>query len=72
VVDQVKRRVRLTNHHFEDFLETLVRVAAIKPWPSPEEIRQAGCGQLTLTPTLTPTPTPNPNPQPQPQPQPQP
>ena len=43
VVDEVKRRVRLTNHHFEDFLESLVRVAVIKPWPSAEEIRQAGC-----------------------------
>ena len=31
VVDEVKRRVRLTNHHFEDFLECLVRVAVLKP-----------------------------------------
>ena len=55
VVDEAKRRVRLTNHHFEDFLESLVRVASIKPWPSAEQIRQVGCGQLTLTLTLTPT-----------------
>ena len=58
VVDEAKRRVRLTNHHFEDFLESLVRVASIKPWPSAEQIRQVGCGQLTLTLTLTPTLTP--------------
>ena len=43
VVDEMKSRVKLTNLHFEDFLEAIVRCATTKPWPSADEVRAAGC-----------------------------
>ena len=43
VADEVGARLALTHLHFEDFLELLVRVACIKPWPTPDEVRRACC-----------------------------
>ena len=43
VADEAGARVALTHLYFEDFLEALVRVACLKPWPTPQEVRSAGC-----------------------------
>ena len=43
VADEARARLALTHLQFEDFLELLVRVACIKPWPTPDEVRRSCC-----------------------------
>jgi len=42
VVDEAKHRVRVASLSFEDFLEALCHIAAMKAWPTDDEVQEAG------------------------------